>query len=260
MNPTWVFMLLLVWFRRLLITIWFWFWTAIATILLQITVFLFGARDHNSITFLIENVMANLIHLAMTLPRIWKFDVYQITGLDDETWSEKSGPFLLAANHNSIVDTLFMALLPIRKSYTFNLKWSWVPIFGPLCVKAGYVGIDTSNPAQRAKVVPNIIEKMGENYSIMIYPQGSRSLEPERSLTPTDLKHGTFTIAKDGKFKVLPIAIKGSHNAMMRGGWCDVATIELIMCKPFEVDNVEQGKLAYCNAINNALNAKVKSE
>lgn len=255
-----VIRLILIWFRRLLVTVWFWLWTAVATILLQIAVSVLGARNHDQITWLIENVMANLIYLAMTLPRIWSFEVYHVSDVNDEDYYENAGPFLLAANHNSIIDTLFMALLPYRKSYTFNLKWSWVPIFGPLCVKAGYVGIDTSNSEQKGKVVPAIVDMMSKNYSMMIYPQGSRSVEPDKLLTPEDLKHGTFTIAKNGMFKVLPIAIKGTQHAMMRGGWCDVATIQLIMCRPFEVNNVEDGKIMFCTAINNAFKCKPKAE
>jgi 1-acyl-sn-glycerol-3-phosphate acyltransferase len=170
------------------------------------------------------------------------------------------GPFLLAANHNSIVDTLFMAMLPHKKSYTFNAKWSWVPIFGPLCVEAGYVSIDTSNPAQKAQVVSNIIAKMKAGYSMMIYPQGSRSITPEKFLTKADLKHGTFTIAKEGNFKVLPICIQGTDQAMRRGGWCDVATINIIVCKPFEVQELEQGKEDFCHALNTARGLKTKTE
>jgi 1-acyl-sn-glycerol-3-phosphate acyltransferase len=248
-----------VWIRRIFITIWFWFWTILATILLQAAVYIFGAREHNSITFLIENLMANMIFLSMTLPRIWKFNAYNITDVDENDYSDANGPFLLASTHNSIVDTLFMALFPSKKSYTFNLKWSWIPIFGPLCLRANYIGINTSDSAQKANVVKNTIERMNEGYSIMIYPQGSRSLTPEKPITPEDLKHGTFTIAKEGGFKILPIAIEGTDKAMMRGGWCDVATIRFIVGKPFNVIDIEQGKKDYCKVINDALLAKLKA-
>jgi 1-acyl-sn-glycerol-3-phosphate acyltransferase len=250
------FSTLITWCRRILITIWFWAWTSIATVLLQVAVLVFGAADHDGITALIENLMANMIFLAMTLPGIWSFNSYKTKNVNREDYEASQGPFLLAANHNSIVDTLFMALLPIRKSYTFNLKWSWVPIFGPLCLQANYVGIDVSNPDQKAKVVPNIVAKMKAGYSIMIYPQGSRAANPLKRLEPADLKHGTFTIAKQGEFKILPIAIRGTDTAMRRGGWCDVSTIDLIICKPFAVTDVEQGKRHYCDLVNAALGAK----
>ena len=250
----------LIWLRRVLVTIWFWFWAAIATIFLQIAVWVFGARSHDTITWLIENLMANIIFCSMTWTRIWDVEVYHVSNVEEDQTLDPNGPFLLAANHNSIVDTLFMALLPHRKSYTFNTKWSWVPIFGPLCVQAGYVGIDTSNPTQKAQVVPHIVTKMKDNYSMMIYPQGARSVTPENFLTKADLKHGTFSIAKEGGFKVLPICIQGTDQAMMRGGWCDVATINIIICKPFTVQEVEQGKEDFCYAINGARKAKLKAE
>lgn len=254
------FWVIIKWFRRVLITIWFWFWASIATLMLQVAVFVFGARDHNTITWLIENLMANMIYLAMTLPGIWKFTPYHTDGVKGSDYDDVNGPFLLAANHNSIVDTLFMAIFPSKKSYTFNLKWSWVPIFGPLCVKAGYVGIDSTNSTEKAKVVPNVIAMMELGYSMMIYPQGARCTTPLADINPVDLKHGTFTIAKQSGFKVLPIAIRGTDTAMRRGGWCDIATIDVIVCKPFNVTDVEQGKKDYCDAINAALKAKIKPD
>lgn len=253
------FLVVLRWIRILLVTIWFWLGASIATLLLGLVVILFGARDHDLITALIEQIMAGFIHLWMTIPGIWTFKVMKIAGLNEDLIDETKGPFLLAANHNSIIDTLFMALLPHHKSYTFNAKWSWVPIFGQLCVKAGYVSIDTSNVEKKAQVVPNIISMMKNNYSIMIYPQGTRSQTPEDPILPSQLKHGTFTIASKGDFKILPIAIKGSHKAMMRGGWCDVATVEMILCEPFNCHDVEEGRGTFCRAINEALSAKEKT-
>ena len=241
--------------RRLFVTIWFWSGAIIATVALGICMVLSGTFTHDNITANIETIMADIIFLWMTVPGFWKLEVSKMSSVKDEDVKQSKGPFLLAANHNSIIDTLFMAKLPYRKTYTFNLKWSWVPIFGQLCVYAGYIGIDTSSSEQKAKVVPKIIDKMKEGYSIMIYPQGTRSLTPEDNLYPSHLKHGTFSIAKEGKFKIMPFAIKGSNKALMRGGWADIATIELIQCAPFEVEEVEQGKIDFCRAINSALNA-----
>jgi len=239
------------WSRRILVTVWFWLGAAIGTLLMGASCKIFGANDHDSITFYIEHVMATFIELWMT--PFWSIKFMKLKTVSLEEITDDKGPFVLAANHNSIIDTLFMSMLKFRKTYTYNVKWSWVPIFGPLCGQAGYIGIDTKNAVSRGRVVDNVISKMEQGYSVMYYPQGTRSKTPNVDIVSEDLKHGAFSIAMKGKYKILPIAIKNSHKILRPWGIADIGEVEIIIGKSFTVDNIEDGKTNFCNAVNGAL-------
>lgn len=243
------------WVRRLLLTIWFWTGAAIATILttmLVIATFAFSPRHvtHDSITFVIENLMAGMIMLWMELPGFWTLESYTVSNVKEETISQEQGPFILAANHNSIVDTLFIALLPYRKSYTYNAKYRFVPLFGQLCVLAGYVDIDTSNPEQRAKCVEKIGSKLQEGYSMMLYPEGTRNKTPKNGVQPEKLKSGMFRISSQYGVKIFPIRLVGTNEVLRPWGIVDSGTIKVIMAAPYVVPkefdlDAERMKFAY---------------
>jgi 1-acyl-sn-glycerol-3-phosphate acyltransferase len=265
-----MFEVILKYIRRTFITIWFWLGASIATLLTGFCVFVSGAKTHDSITYYIEHVMAAFILQWMIIPGFWKVKFSTVSERKDVENTTKStledvssrmsshgsktkpgfGPFILAANHNSIIDTLFMALLPFHKTYTYNAKWSFVPVFGKMCQKAGYVAIVANDPVKRKNAIPDTVKKIRDGYSVMYYPQGTRSKTPKLDIKPEDLKHGAFTIAVDSKAEILPIRIKGSHKILRRWGVADVGTVEVVTGRNFMVADVETGKEAYCKAMN----------
>jgi 1-acyl-sn-glycerol-3-phosphate acyltransferase len=76
----------------------------------------------------------------MSWPGFWTLNIYKDKNIPNTDLSK--GPFILAPNHTSIIDTLYIAILNYKKTYSYNLKWSWVPLFGQLCLLADYIGID----------------------------------------------------------------------------------------------------------------------
>ena len=216
-------------------TLWFWTGTVIATAITGIACVIRHFRtedgcDHDQITFMIENIMAKFIFYWMTVPRFWS---YEVTWCDQETrlaLMKNPGAFILAANHSSIIDTLFIALFPVRKTYTYNLKWSRVPVFGWLCLWAGYIGIDTKSEEGKKQIVPRVAERVKQGYSVMVYPEGTRNKHPPKPLLK--LKTGAFRVAHAAQRPVLPLVLKNTWQGMSRYGVVDIATMKMIICKP----------------------------
>lgn len=238
--------------KKIIATIWFWTGTILATILTGIAVILtmpFCKSGHDHVTYMIENIMARFIYRWMTVPNIWSYErMYENSNVCDQLRTHgKAGPYILASNHASIIDTLFMALLPFKKTYTYNVKWSWVPIFGQMCVAAGYIGIEP-NSTSRSNVVARSAEKVEQGYSVMIYPEGTRSHDPKQLLEK--LKTGAFRIAKQARRPILPIAFLGTSRAMSRSGIADFADIRCIICAPIEVDDIDQAVDRFREVIN----------
>ena len=90
----------------------------------------------------------------------------------------------------------------------------------------------------------------------MYYPQGTRSKTPNAQIKSEDLKHGAFSIAIKGKFKILPVTIRNSHQILRPWGIADVGKVDIILGTPFEVKDVDSGKVEFCTAIERALESK----
>ena len=246
-----------IYLRRLLVTLWFWLGISVGTLLTSILVafFFIFKRDmvtHDFITLLIEDVMAVIIYWWMTLPQIWVVTEYRISGIKAEDVSSDKGPFILASNHNSFVDTLFIALIDHRKTYTYNYKYRWAPLFGQLCWLAGYIGIRKGVPS-----TPEIVQRVKAGYSIMIYPEGTRNKNPKAGVVAETLRTGVFHVASQTGCSILPIKMVGTDEIVMPYWIADIGEVKLITCRPYKVCaefDPEEEKRRYATIINKCPN------
>ena len=225
--------------RKILITLWFWTGTVLATLITGLVVLmsvpfreLNQRQTHDRITFHIEYIMACFIYYWMTLPRIWSYTVLYESDEAREAVINNKGAFILTSNHSSIIDTLFMAMLPFQKTYTYNGKWSNVPIFGKMCKEAGYVDTHPKTK-EKQSVVDTVIKRVNSGYSVMIYPEGTRTKDPTK-LTEK-IKTGAFRIAQGSQRPVLPLAFLGMYRGMSRYGIVDIAKMACVICMPINV-------------------------
>lgn len=111
-------------------------------------------------------------------------------------------PSIIIANHESFLDILYMLSLSPRMVMVTN-HWVWnSPFFGSIIRYAGYFyardGYETS--------VENIRERIDEGYSVIIFPEGTRS-------TDGNLKRfhkGAFYYAEQLKIDITPVIIYGA--------------------------------------------------
>ena len=250
--------------RKAALTLYFWTGVVIATALTGIAYCCAKVlspwnqliSEHDLITYIIENVMAQIILLWMTTPGFWKVEYSTMGKLHGKAPRDSDGPFLLAANHNSLIDTLFISDLNYKKSYSYSSKWGYVPVFGWLCVLAGYISIDTTSPEKRAEVVPKVVNAIRNGYSVMVYPQGTRSRTPNAKLYQSDVKTGAFRVAAETQCQILPIAIRGSDKIVSRRGVVDCGTVDIIYCDPISGDNPIKLLNEWIDTINRALRAE----
>lgn len=129
-----------------------------------------------------------------------------IHGLD--FLSAEQGPFVIAGNHMSAVETIMLnALISPRLDFTFVIKNG---IFGvPFMRQAMYaidaIGVDQVNPREDFKI---IMQKgrtqLEQGRSVLIFPEASRCSEfkPERFNTIA------VKLARSAGVKVIPFALK----------------------------------------------------
>lgn len=117
-------------------------------------------------------------------------------------------PAVIIANHQSFVDILVMIMLDHRVIIMTN-KWVYnSPFFGAAVRYADYL------PASDGyeNMMPRIRQLVDDGYSIMIFPEGTRS----RSEDIGRFHKGAFYLAEELKLDIQPIVLHGFHFAMSK--------------------------------------------
>lgn len=132
------------------------------------------------------------------------------------------GPAILAANHNSHLDTLaLMALYPLSSLHRLrpvaaadyflrNRFTSWLSLN-----LIGIIPLDRQGQVDKDKVFDQCQQALGENQILLLFPEGSRG-DPEQ-LQP--LRKGIYHLARCHIGTIVtPIALHGLGRALPRGG------------------------------------------
>jgi len=123
-----------------------------------------------------------------------------------ENLIEDSG--MIICNHQSSFD-IFTCIGYYPKDFLFFSKKEifYLPFVGTAMKKMNYISVDRKNPKRAARAIREAIKKIKNNHSVLIYPEGTRSPNPDQILP---FKPGTFLIARQGKIPIMPAVIYGT--------------------------------------------------
>ncbi|MBQ9098276.1 MAG: 1-acyl-sn-glycerol-3-phosphate acyltransferase [Clostridia bacterium] len=142
------------------------------------------------------------------------------------------GPYLLCANHQTVLDVVFMALVLRRQQPHFMAKAELfkVPVLGWLVRKLG------AFPVSRGKgdvgAVKHAVSLLKEGRSVGMFPQGTRCQGKE--LRDCKIKFGAGLIAAHAKVQVLPVYIK-----MKDRKWKFFRRVDVIVGKPIPFEELD---------------------
>jgi 1-acyl-sn-glycerol-3-phosphate acyltransferase len=118
-------------------------------------------------------------------------------------------PAILIANHASFVD-LMMLIGSSNKLLLVTNDWVWnSPLFGSFIRYVEYIHArdDSSWDLQK------IQKKVDEGYSILIFPEGTRTIDGRMGR----FKKGAFYLAEQLNLDILPVMIHGLHHVLRKG-------------------------------------------
>jgi len=133
----------------------------------------------------------------------------------------KTGPAVIAANHNSHLDTMvLMSLFPLSKLHKIRpvaaadyfLKNRFIKWFSHNCI--GIIPLDRHKHSDKESLFSECHEALDKNQILIIYPEGSRGKPEEMSSLKKDLFH---LIKKRGDTKITPIIMHGLGKALPKG-------------------------------------------
>jgi 1-acyl-sn-glycerol-3-phosphate acyltransferase len=130
------------------------------------------------------------------------------------------GPFIIISNHQSMLDILIMNCLRYKFRWISKIENHKVPVLGWYLRMARYLVVDRGNKESKAVMMEMAAESLRKGISIMMFPEGTRSLDGE--IAPYKL--GAFQLSLMTDKSILPVIVDGTgdvlpkHGFLFRGG------------------------------------------
>ena len=144
-------------------------------------------------------------------------------------------PAIIIANHSSFIDILAMGMLSPKIIFLVS---DWVynsPIFGGTVRKAGFYPVSEGIEGG----VEHLRQKVNEGYSLMIFPEGTRS----ESNQIKRFHKGAFYLAEEFKLDIIPVVIHGASEAIPKGDFViHHSYLTLSILERIAPDNLSFGK------------------
>lgn len=160
--------------------------------------------------------------------------ILKITKTDFQIYGEENipdEPCVFVANHQAIFD-VFALLASMNQVTGFIAKkeLSKLPLI-PTWVRAiGTVFIDRSNAREGMKAINQGIENIKKGYSMVIFPEGTRSLNSAMGT----MKKGSLKMAIKSEAPIVPVTIDGTYKVLEVGKKVSGHTIKIMFHKPIE--------------------------
>lgn len=134
-------------------------------------------------------------------------DIEGIENVPDE-------PCLFVSNHQSLFDIpLLMGYIDKHKGFVAKKELRKVPMLGAWMEYVNCVFLDRDNAREGLKAIKKAINNIKEGASMVIFPEGTRSLDGEIK----QFKAGSIKIAEKAKVPVVPVRIRGTIDIQPKG-------------------------------------------
>ena len=123
-------------------------------------------------------------------------------------------PRIYMTNHQSYFDILaVLACLPVDFKFILKQELMKIPILGFCLKRVKYIPIDRENPRKAIKSMNEAAQKIKNGSSVLIFPEGTRSIDGE--IQP--FKPGGFHLALKSGCDIVPITIVNSRKIVPKG-------------------------------------------
>lgn len=141
-----------------------------------------------------------------------------------------AGPCVVVANHGSYLDGIVLyAALPPVFGFVIKREMSRVPVANLLLRRIGSHYVDRDRGHRGARDARKLLKRAHAGGALAFFPEGTFHHAP--GLAP--FRHGAFVIAAKARLPVVPIAIRGTRDALPPGGlWPNAHPIEVELAEP----------------------------
>lgn len=195
-----------------------------------------------------KTLKMNIVHQAAknwgTILTCLVFPKFNITGIENY---DKNKTYIITPNHQGSFDIFFMLHI-LKGKYCFVSKDAYFkyPLIGYTMRKSGYILVDRTT-SSAAKMIDEAVDRLQNERSILMYPEGSRSVDGNIRFP----KKGLTRITEQCKdIEILPVVMDGTDH-VMRKPTLKInfgQKINVRFLKPFKLEDIEgteKDKLTY---------------
>ncbi len=127
---------------------------------------------------------------------------------------DKNEAYVFVSNHQSVVDIFVLFRLFVHFKWVSKIENFRIPFVGWNMVMNRYIKLIRSSMKSQAKMMKDCQKTLGEGSSVMIFPEGTRTVTDRLRL----FKTGAFQLAIRAKRPIIPIVLNGSSKALPKAG------------------------------------------
>lgn len=196
---------------RTIWSIWSWFVFGVTLIVLTplVAVIRLATMPFDPGAYRAGRLFRQLGVVVEKLNPLWKFSV---TG---EVPDDPRRPYVVVANHESFVDILLLCHVPMEMKWMSKSEMFKIPLVGWCMRMARDIRLQRGDKRSSAQALIDCRDRLDKNVSVMIFPEGTRSQTGELQ----KFKTGAFRIAIQAGVPILPIAVLGTRDALIKSDW-----------------------------------------
>jgi len=183
---------------------------------------------------------------AYRINQLWTWIILRVFGIrlriDGLANIDPQRQYVFVVNHQSNIDipVLVQALPKFQLRWIAKKELLRVPFFGWAMWASKHVTIDRTDPQNAVKSLTRAKERLGAGISLVIYPEGTRSLDGRLQR----FKKGGFLLAVQANTPIVPVTVSGSAQVLPVGAWrLRPGTIDVTIDKPVSVEGFRPGNL-----------------
>ena len=124
-------------------------------------------------------------------------------------------PYVVVSNHESFVDMLLISHVPMEMKWLAKSEFFKIPFVGWAMRLAGDIRLERGDRKSGVRALQDCRDRLDKHVSVMIFPEGTRSKSGELQ----EFKTGAFRVAVQAGVPILPLAVLGSRDALVKHDW-----------------------------------------
>lgn len=147
------------------------------------------------------------------------------------------GPCVFISNHQAMFDGfLLISYLNKPTGYIAKKQIKSYPLIGWWLSQLHTVYIDRDNVREGMKAINEGVENLKKGYSMLIFPEGTRSLKSEMG----EFKKGSMKLALKAKVPIVPITLDGTYKVLEVGNQVRGHSLKMTIHKPIYLDTLPE--------------------
>lgn len=184
--------------------------------------------------------------IAHTTAAKWSQDLlrlagvrYQVSGVENVPSGQ---PVVFVSNHQGNFDIpLLLAAIEKPKAFVAKTELARIPLLSTWMKYIKCVFMDRSDIRQSLKAISEASGYVKEGYSMVIFPEGTRSNSREMG----EFKPGSMKLALKSKAVIVPVSINGSYKIMQeRNFLIKPGSVEITISEPISTTELSKDQEA----------------